>query len=116
LTLVDDLAAVVRVPSLTGDERPVLELLAEQGARLGLRAELRQYDLAAIRGHPDWPGAEAPRDELWGLTLTRPGGGPRLALCGHVDVVVVGNEPWSRDPFSGDVADGRVHGRGSLDM
>jgi acetylornithine deacetylase len=116
LTLVDDLAAVVRVPSLTGDERPVLELLAEQGARLGLRAELRQYDLAAIRGHPDWPGAEAPRDELWGLTLTRPGGGPRLALCGHVDVVEVGNEPWSRDPFSGDVADGRVHGRGSLDM
>jgi acetylornithine deacetylase len=116
LTHVDDLAAVVRVPSLTGDEKPVLELLAERGERLGLRAELRQYDLATIRSHPDWPGAEAPRDELWGLTLTRPGSGPRLALCGHVDVVEVGNEPWARDPFSGEVADGRVHGRGSLDM
>jgi acetylornithine deacetylase len=116
LTLVDDLAAVVRVPSLTGDEKPVLELLAERVERLWLRAELRQYDLAAIRSHPDWPGAEAPRDELWGLTLTRPGSGPRLALCGHVDVVAVGNDPWERDPFSGAVADGRVHGRGSLDM
>ena len=119
MTLVDDLAAVVRVPSLTGDEKPVLELLAERGERLGLRAELRQYDLEAIRAHPEWPGAEAPRDELWGLTLTRGGRGssrPRLALCGHVDVVEVGNEPWARDPFSGEVADGRVHGRGSLDM
>jgi acetylornithine deacetylase len=116
LTLVDDLAAAVRVPSLTGDEKPVLELLAERGERLGLRAELRQYDLQATRRHANWPGAEAPREELWGLTLTRPGSGPRLALCGHVDVVEVGNEAWARDPFSGDVADGRVHGRGSLDM
>ena len=116
MTLVDDLATAVRVPSLTGDEKPVLELLAERGEALGLRAELREYDLNAIRSHPDWPGAEAERTELWGLTLTRPGSGPRLALCGHVDVVDVGTEPWSRDPFSGDVADGRVHGRGSLDM
>jgi acetylornithine deacetylase len=27
-----------------------------------------------------------------------------------------GSEPWRRDPWSGDVADGHVHGRGSLDM
>jgi acetylornithine deacetylase len=116
---VDDLAAAVRVPSLTGNEKPVLELIAERGEALGLRADLRQYDLAAIRRHPDWPGAEAARDELWGLTLTRAGTGParpRLALCGHVDVVDVGTEQWARDPFSGDVVDGRVHGRGSVDM
>jgi acetylornithine deacetylase len=119
LSLVDDLAAVVRVPSLTGNEKPVLELLAERGEALGLRAELRQYDLAAVRSHPDWPGQEAQRDELWGLTLTRVGrgsSGPRLALCGHVDVVDTGTEAWARDAFSGDVADGSVHGRGSVDM
>jgi len=113
LTLVDDLAAAVRVPSLTGDEKPVLDLLAERGEALGLRAELREYPL--VTGG-DWPGQEVERDELWGLTLTRPGKGPRLALCGHVDVVEVGTEPWSREPFSGDIADGRVHGRGSVDM
>ena len=116
MTLVDDLAAVVRVPSLTGSEKPVLELLADRGEALGLRAQLREYDLEAVRAHPDWPGAEAPREELWGLTFTRAGSGPRLALCGHVDVVDTGNEPWSRDPFSGDIDGGRVHGRGSVDM
>jgi acetylornithine deacetylase len=116
LTLVDDLAAAVRVPSLTGDEKPVLELLAERGEALGLRAELREYPL--VTGG-DWPGQEVDRSELWGLTLTRVGRGSaraRLALCGHVDVVEVGTEPWSREPFSGDVSDGRVHGRGSVDM
>jgi acetylornithine deacetylase len=116
LTLVDDLAAAVRVPSLTGHEKPVLELLAERGERLGLRAELREYGRHPLIGIPGWPGQEVDREELWGLTLTRPGSGPRLALCGHVDVVDVGMEAWSRDPFSGDVEHGRVHGRGSVDM
>jgi acetylornithine deacetylase len=116
LTLIDDLAAAVRVPSLTGDEKPVLELLAERGEALGLRAELREYDLDAVRADADWPGAEAQRDDLWGLSLTRPGHGPRLALCGHVDVVDTGTETWAHAPFSGAVADGRVHGRGSVDM
>ena len=111
--LVDDLQAAVRVPSLTGSEKPVLELLAERGAALGLRAELREYHLET---DGDWPGQEVERTELWGLTLTRAGKGPRLALCGHVDVVDIGTEPWSRDPFSGEIAGGRLHGRGSVDM
>ena len=40
----------------------------------------------------------------------------RLALNGHIDVVGPGNEPWARDPFSGALVDGRLHGRGSVDM
>lgn len=116
MTLVEDLAAAVRVPSYTGQEKPVLELLAERGEALGLRAELREYDPLRLMGVPGWPGQEAERQELWGLSLTRPGTGPRLALCGHVDVVGIGMEAWNRDPFSGDVAHGRVHGRGSVDM
>ena len=113
MTLVDDLQAAVRVPSLTGNEKPVLELLAERGEALGLRAGLREYPLTR---DGDWPGQEVERTELWGLTLVRPGKGPRLALCGHVDVVDIGTEPWSRDPFSGDTDSGRLHGRGSVDM
>jgi acetylornithine deacetylase len=111
--MLGDLAALVRIPSLTGQEKPALELLAERGEALGLRAELREHPLGSSA---DWPGQEVDREELWGLTLTRPGHGPRLALCGHVDVVDIGTEPWSRDPFSGDVGHGRVHGRGSVDM
>lgn len=42
-------------------------------------------------------------------------GAPRLALSGHVDVVPVA-DGWTRDPFSGEVAEGRVHGRGACDM
>jgi len=56
LTLVEDLAAAVRVPSYTGQEKPVLELLAERGEALGLHAELREYDPLRLMGVPGWPG------------------------------------------------------------
>ncbi len=39
-----------------------------------------------------------------------------LLLSGHVDVVPVEREHWSRDPFGGEVVDGVVWGRGALDM
>jgi acetylornithine deacetylase/succinyl-diaminopimelate desuccinylase-like protein len=39
-----------------------------------------------------------------------------LLLSGHVDVVPVEYEHWSRDPFGGEVYDGCVWGRGALDM
>jgi len=46
-------------------------------------------------------------------------GGPRrpvLLVNGHLDVVPVDAAGWSRDPFGGEVADGRVWGRGTADM
>jgi acetylornithine deacetylase len=117
--LARDVAALVRVPSVTGDERAVLELLAGQARALGLAPRLVQEDLAALAAQPGQPGSEAPRDELWNLVVTLPGSDPaagRLVLCGHVDVVTPGTERWSRDPFSGTLAEGRVYGRGSIDM
>ncbi|MFB6549430.1 M20/M25/M40 family metallo-hydrolase [Streptomyces sp. NPDC056405] len=52
------------------------------------------------------------------LVARLPGSGdePPLMLLGHADVVGARAEEWSRHPFSGDVADGCVWGRGSLDM
>ncbi|RKK38974.1 hypothetical protein BFJ67_g11662 [Fusarium oxysporum f. sp. cepae] len=45
------------------------------------------------------------------------GPGPRVVLNGHVDVFPVGDgSGWSRDPWSGDIVDGRLHGRGVVDM
>ncbi len=41
---------------------------------------------------------------------------PSLAFTGHIDTVPLGGAPWSRDPFSGDVLNGRLYGRGSSDM
>jgi acetylornithine deacetylase len=42
--LARDAAALVRVPSVTGDERAALELLAEQAQALGLEVDLHQHD------------------------------------------------------------------------
>ncbi len=41
-----------------------------------------------------------------------------LPLCfsGHTDVVPLGAAPWSIAPFGGEIADGRIYGRGSSDM
>ena len=41
---------------------------------------------------------------------------PPLLLMGHTDVVAVEPEKWTHDPFSGDIADGFIYGRGALDM
>jgi acetylornithine deacetylase len=108
---------LVRVPSVTGDERAALERAGELAAALGLEARLHVYDLAALRADPGHPGEEAARDELLGLTV-RAGRGPRrLALCGHVDVVAAGTERWTHgNAFSGAIEGGFVHGRGSADM
>lgn len=40
-----------------------------------------------------------------------------LVLCGHADVVPVGDrDRWDFDPFAGDVVDGYIRGRGASDM
>ncbi|MCP4317822.1 MAG: ArgE/DapE family deacylase [Hyphomicrobiales bacterium] len=40
-----------------------------------------------------------------------------LILCGHIDVVPVGDSSaWARDPFGGQIEEGRVWGRGAVDM
>ena len=112
-----DTAALVQVPSVTGDERAALERLGELAAALGLDAELHEHHLVPLRAHPDHPGEEAERDELVGLTVTVPGTRPgRVAVCGHVDVVAEGSEPWRHGPWSGRIEGGHVHGRGSVDM
>jgi acetylornithine deacetylase len=116
--LAADAAALVQVPSVTGDERGVLERLAALAEGLGLRADLHEHDLPALRAHRDHPGEEARREELWGLTVSvggNPGAG-RLAICAHVDVVPEGTVSWRHGPWSGAVEDGWLYGRGSVDM
>lgn len=45
------------------------------------------------------------------------GPGPRVVLNGHIDVFPVGDgSGWTRDPWSGDIEDGRIYGRGVVDM
>jgi acetylornithine deacetylase/succinyl-diaminopimelate desuccinylase-like protein len=42
--------------------------------------------------------------------------GPSLAFLAHTDTVRADPEEWTRDPWSGDLVDGEIWGRGALDM
>jgi acetylornithine deacetylase/succinyl-diaminopimelate desuccinylase-like protein len=46
----------------------------------------------------------------------RGGDGPSLCFLSHTDTVVADPAEWSRDPWSGELADDHVWGRGALDM
>ncbi|GBR04562.1 succinyl-diaminopimelate desuccinylase [Acetobacter oeni] len=43
-------------------------------------------------------------------------GGPHLCFAGHTDVVPPGSDDWTHGPYAGDVAGGRLYGRGACDM
>ena len=44
------------------------------------------------------------------------GDGPSLLLLAHTDTVLADPAEWARDPWSGDIVDDEVWGRGALDM
>jgi acetylornithine deacetylase/succinyl-diaminopimelate desuccinylase-like protein len=44
------------------------------------------------------------------------GDGPRLLLLSHTDTVLADPGEWQLDPWSGELRDGQVWGRGALDM
>jgi succinyl-diaminopimelate desuccinylase len=48
---------------------------------------------------------------IGGASDTKP-----LCFTGHIDVVPLGAAPWSVDPFAGEIADGKLYGRGTTDM
>ena len=84
-----------------GAEERAQRHLAELLSGAGFVCEL----LAAVEGRPN-------------LVARLPGGsdGPVLCLLGHVDTVLADPQDWSVDPWSGELRDGCVWGRGALDM
>ena len=116
--LVADLTALVRIPSVTGSEEAVADWAAAALRELGLRVEVVKPSLEAIRADPDWPGEEMPRTAL-PVVIGRAGsgGGRRLVLSGHLDVVPPGDPAtWTADPWGAEIRDGELYGRGACDM
>jgi acetylornithine deacetylase len=116
--LVDDLRALIRLPSITGSEEAVAAWAADALRELGLAVETIRPELAAIRADPAWPGEEMPRSSL-PVVIGRVGrsGGRRIVLSGHLDVVPPGDlATWTTDPWAGEVRDGAMYGRGACDM
>lgn len=52
------------------------------------------------------------------LVLRLPGKDPKrngILLMGHQDVVTADEPTWEKDPFSGEISGGNIHGRGAMD-
>jgi acetylornithine deacetylase/succinyl-diaminopimelate desuccinylase-like protein len=98
----DLLRRLIRVDTTNppGNETAAAELLRDYLAASGVGSELI---------------AKVP--ERANLVALIPGGdGPSLLLLSHTDVVVADPAEWSVPPFSGELRDGLVWGRGALDM
>src|SRR5690348_13336425 len=85
---------------------------------LGAEVELFEPGVEEFREHPLYRPNQTfeGRPVLW-ARLAGTGGGRSLLFNGHYDTVVA--EPldeWTHGPWSGEVVDGRLYGRGSCDM
>ncbi len=100
---VDLLQRLIRVDTVNppGNETAAAKLLREYLEESGVDCELY---------------ARVP--ERANLVARIPGGGdgPRLALLSHTDTVLADPLEWRHDPWSGDLEDDHVWGRGALDM
>jgi putative selenium metabolism hydrolase len=92
-----NLSELVKVKSLSGQEADVQSLVMQQ-------MQVAGFDEVRLDG--------------LGNAIGRIGKGKTiLAIDGHIDTVDVGNMAnWNSDPFSGEISDGYVHGRGTVDQ
>jgi len=95
--LVKFMQDIIRIPSLSSEEGAVIERIREEMLKIG-------YDEVTV--------------DPMGNILGRIGSGPRvIAFDGHCDIVDVGDpDLWDRDPYSAEIEDGILYGRGASDM
>ncbi len=84
-----------------GNEQAAQEFLRDLLQGAGFECEL----LSSVEGRPNLIARMASQAD-----------GPALCLLGHVDTVLANPADWSLDPWSGEIRDGCVWGRGALDM
>jgi acetylornithine deacetylase len=99
-------------------EAELQEYLASRLAAVGSKIDLFEPDADALAGKPLVPpGLDfAGRPQLI-ATQRGAGGGRSLVLNGHIDAVSVEpRDAWTSDPFSAEVREGNLYGRGACDM
>ncbi len=116
--LVQVLQKLVRINSVTGEEDAAQEEMVRILRDLGGEVDAWRVDAHALKDHPHFPGARILTPRL-NVAASFPGvsTGPALVLNGHIDTVTAGEEGrWRHPPFGGEVADGKLYGRGAADM
>jgi len=100
---VELLRELIRIDTVNppGNETAAAELLREYLEEAGVRCELY---------------ARAPERANLVARIPGLGRGPRLLLLSHTDTVLADPAEWTVDPWSGELVDGHVWGRGALDM
>jgi len=100
----ENLARLIRCPSVTPAEGGALAALQDMLAPLGFDVE------RPVFSEPGTPDVE-------NLYASRKGEGRHLMFAGHTDVVPPGDEAaWKVPPFSAEIRDGMLYGRGAVDM
>ncbi|MDT4761620.1 YgeY family selenium metabolism-linked hydrolase [Sphaerochaeta sp. PS] len=98
LSLLEFCKRIIGVEGLSGSEKPVADLIAEEMQRVGFDEVIRDgYGtiIGKVRGN-------------------RPG---NLMFEGHMDTVGIQDRAsWKYDPFGSDFVDGKLYGRGTSDM
>ena len=101
--LVDVSRKLIRVPSETGNEKEVSELCQSMMKDLGM-------EVSGV-AHPETPNSPNAVGIWHGA-----GDGPAIQYSGHLDTVGIGDRSkWITDPYGGEVIDGKLYGRGSMD-
>ena len=116
--MLEYLCDLIAVRSRVGDETAGQEHVAAQMERCGLEVDLWELDFDELSQHPAF-SIEEERERGLGVVgvVGEDAGGRSLILNGHVDVVPVGDEDlWHYPPWQGTIVQGRVYGRGAVDM
>jgi len=110
---------LVRTPSLANQESDVQHIIHEKLNSIGLNSKIIPVIFSELEHHPAFNDDGFSPDSRINVTALWQGNNKAksLILNGHVDVVPTGPEKlWNDDPFSGNIVDGKIYGRGSCDM
>ncbi len=104
--------------SCKGNEEELARYIHSMCEELGLESELYSpLDLEGFEAHPDYfPGRGL--ENRYNTTARWRGlvDEDDLMLMAHTDTVPIGDPAsWEKDPISGEIADGRIYGRGVCD-
>ncbi len=113
------LRKLVSFPSVTGDEAEIQKFIAGKLTAMDLEVDVWEPDHEELKQHPAYVHVEGDyrgRPNVVGIYRGK-GGGKSLLFNGHVDVIPSGPlSAWTSAPWSGEIQDNRLYGRGSSDM